>query len=110
MLKKIHYIYNKAYKEQRIENISDVFIRFFLRNISFFQTMNRYNEFEYIQTFPIKDLNLSSFYLPFIEQIKNDLMSPNSLFLDIFFKMSTVPAREASQTCEEIMKRIKFKD
>lgn len=105
-LKKLHYIYNKSSKS--LDMFLDTFVRFFLRNICLFHTLNRYGEIEYIQNMKF---NLSLF----LDLLPNDLKgylleiltNPNSKFLEVYKEIKSVPVEDTFNLSRELIKKIK---
>lgn len=108
LLKKIHYVFHQNFKEKEMKDFEDVWIRFFLRNISFLATLHRYKEVEYIQNALEYLPNVSSFPTDLQNQINSFLFDKNSLFLDIYKNIASIPTIMVNQKCEELIKEIKL--
>lgn len=111
-LKKLHYVYKHAIKDDTLENFLDTFIRFFLRNVALLNSWCRSREIEYIKAQSSKMRSLLEPYIkklpePLLEQIYDVLMNPNSLFLEIYNELVHTPLEHTFESCEKIMKKIK---
>ncbi len=106
IIKKIQLVYKQlSSKDINLEFIN-MFTRFFLRNIAFFHTMNRYSEIKSIQ----KEIDyhfLDSLPLDLKKQIQDILLSSNSNFLDIYKEVSSVSPSEALQTSLKFIQKLK---
>lgn len=107
LLKKIQYVFQRNFKEKEMEEFSDIWIRFFLRNISFLATLHRYNEIEYIQDSIKNILNLSVLPLELQSQMHSILDDKNSLFLDIYKNIASIPTTMVNQKCEDLIRKLK---
>lgn len=111
-LKKLHYVYRHAIKDDILENFLDTFIRFFLRNIALLSSWCRNSEIEYIKA---QTSNMSTLIKPYIknipepllEQIYDVLTNPNSLFLEVYDELAHTSLEKTFDGCAKIMKKIK---
>lgn len=112
ILKKISYIFRHVFSEQYIDEdyFSDVFLRFFLRNISLLYSFNRYSEIEYIQSRESDISSLLSYFpIQLQELISHIFFDKDSKFLDVYEELSSVPTMETFQECSKIMRKINRK-
>lgn len=109
-LRKMRYIYSRAFKNDEMNNFSDIFSRLFLRNIAFLHTMHRFDEIDYIKNFS-NDINflLSTLPIKLQQEISNILNNSNSEFWDIYNEIVSVPTSEAFNKSTEIVKVLKRK-
>ena len=106
-IKKLKYIF-KYFGNNELENpneLEDVLIRFFLRNILFFYTLRRFNEIDYI-----KDNNnnvnklLSSLPVGLAIPLSNILLNPSSDFNIVLKELSSVNIDEIPMVIPELSK------
>lgn len=108
ILKKLQYVYERNFKNRHMENFSDIFVRFFLRNIYFLYTMRRYDEIEFIQNHLSFSPSLFS-SLPSLLQCQiHDLLNNYSKFLAVYDEISSIPISETQTKCFEITRKLKI--
>lgn len=108
--KKLNYIYRTKVNRDflNIDNLEDIMIRFFIRNISFFHMTRRRSEIDYIN-YGYKNLDLFMDNLPFdLKLIMEEILkNPNSLFNTIYKELSKINFEEIPQKSQELIKKIK---
>lgn len=104
-LKKLKHICKFIKKNEYMENLENIFTRFFLRNIAFLYTMRRFDEIEYIQ----KQIDNISSLLPLNlqSQIYDILNKRDSIFLDVYDEIAYTPTSEIFQKSLKIMKELR---
>lgn len=104
--KKLEYIYNHTFKEKNMEDFSNIFTRFFLRNISFLYSLKRLDEIAYIQRQNLTNirtyLQAQSKY-PFYDI----LFSSNSPFSSIYQEISSIQTKETFEAAKQMIKKLK---
>lgn len=106
-LRELQYIYMNSFKNEDLENFSDIFVRFFLRNIGLLYSMNRYSEIEYIQKSSLDMSFLSKLPVQLQYLFYEILNDPNSLFLDVYNEIADVPVKDTLEKCSDIALKIK---
>lgn len=109
-LKKLRYIY-RTYGNKDISNVNnldDIMVRFFIRNILFFHTAKRSREIEYIQS-GYKNLDdfMNDLPLTLKLQMEEILKNPKSLFNNVYNELSNVSLEEIPKKSKELIKTIK---
>ena len=109
-LKKLRYIY-RTYGNKDISNVNnldDIMVRFFIRNILFFHTAKRSREIEYIQS-GYKNLDdfMNDLPLTLKLQMEEILKNPKSLFNNVYNELSNVSLEEIPKNSKELIKTIK---
>lgn len=109
-LKKLRYIYrNHGNKDiANVNNLDDVMVRFFIRNILFFHKAKRSSEIEYIKS-GYKNLEKFMNDIPTDLRLQMDeiLRNPKSLFNTVYSEISKVSLIEIHQKSKELIKAIK---
>ncbi len=111
-LKKLHYVYKHAIKDEVLENFLDTFIRFFLRNVTLLASWGRTGEVDYIREQFSNLHSLIEHYIrtipePLIGQIYDVLTNPNSLFLEVYEELISTPLEQTFDSCTKIMRKLK---
>ena len=102
------FVYKKTFYHSEVEDLSNVFVRFFLRNISFLNTLRRFQEIEYIQNNDFCIPNIEA--LPYELQAQiHDILDVNSEFSDIFQEISSIKPQDTLITCEKIIRELQLK-
>lgn len=108
ILKKLLFVYKKTFYHSEVEDLSNVFVRFFLRNISFLNTLRRFQEIEYIQNNDFCIPNIEA--LPYELQAQiHDILDVNSEFSDIFQEVSSIKPQDTLIACEKIIRELQLK-
>ena len=103
IIQKLKYILKSAPVNFDIKTFEDVFVRFFLRNIALFNTLNRNDEIRTIQKlYP----NFAD-YFSSIEDLPGSKLIPpipsNEAFMDIYGQISSINPKNALEKTQEIM-------
>ncbi len=110
VLKKLKYICKYYLKNLIYEDFTNTFMRFFLRNLAFFYTMNRYDEINYIKKQEVvKKLMELQKTLPYElqEMINVGIINPNSNFQDFYDEVISTPTPEILKTAQKLIKTLK---
>ncbi len=109
-IRKVNYIYKKEKGKNTFENLDDIFTRYFLRNIAFFCTLNRYSEIEYIQNKKINiEKLLASLPNELATQLFDIIRNTNSTFYESYQEICDTPVKETFKKSTEIIDKIKVK-
>lgn len=104
--KRLKYVYKVALADHEMHNFDSILSRFFLKNIAFLCTTNRYDEIQYIQN---RTLDISrwmySFPTELSEQLETIIMNPNSQFSLIFDEISSTPMHQMLDKCTQLVKK-----
>lgn len=104
-LRKLKYIFKQELKNADIDSFSNIFIRLFLRNISFLATMNRFDEIEYIKNL-YKTTPFSSSLYADLESYISEVLN-TSEFMNIYEEISCSPNSSIDQKCSELVRLLK---
>jgi len=91
-----------------LDDFSDVFVRFFLKNIYLLSLMRRYSEIEYILSSPIDKSYIELLPLRLHDLVDDILSGSNSCFLDVYNEMASVSEKDVASKCSDIMQKIKM--
>lgn len=104
--RKLQYVYNQTFKKKEMKNFSNIFCRFFLRNIALLYTLRRYKEIEYVQNnFNNLFSILSSLPFDLSEQFYS-IICNNNKFADIHNEIATANMPDVFQKCEDIARKL----
>ncbi len=105
ILRKLEYVYLHAFKNKNIENFSNTFTRFLLRNISLLYSLNRLDEISYLQSKSLNSLltDLNKLKYPF----HDILISYDSPFPSVYKEIISTPTEETFKTSKQIVKKLK---
>ena len=91
-----------------MDEFNNVFSRFFIRNIIFFRTTKRLQDFNFVKSTNYKDVeaikNLPSSYQELLNSIFYD---SNSQFTTTYNEISNIPFNSLGKECKELVKTLK---
>ncbi len=104
-LKRMKYVYKTVFADKPMHAFSDIFIRFFLKNIAFLHTTCRFDEIEHIQN-QVPDFTLFQNTMPadFNEQI-HEINHPYSDFMEVRDAIASTHINQVYEKCKELVKK-----